>query len=703
MLMDFSGPSGIEYDTTSRFCMAFVLICLLLVICYSNSFFCTWQFDDFGNIIGNAAIKLKDFSLPSLKKAIYADPQTGSISRPLAFLSFAINWYFGKDHVFGYHLVNLFIHCVSSFFLLLAIYGLLLSPLLYDRYRPGERYFISFLAAVLWAVNPIQTQAVTYIVQRMAELAGMFYIIGLYAYIRGRLSKNKGTGILFFLICLLCFLLATASKPNAAVMPISVLLVELIFFNDMSDPLMRRKALLYTTVCGILVASAGFFYFYSNNVNHLLDGYRNRPFSLQNRLLTEPRVIFFYLSEIFYPVPTRLSLEHVYPLSVSLWSPPTTFLCLFALFLLIIATYSMLRRLPVLSFAVLFFLINHLIESSVIPLEIIFEHRNYLPSMFLFFPVSLGILSGMKYYHVQNRMVYRFLVSALTLLVFCLGFGTYVRNMAWRTQKTLWEDALAKAPESPRPYHNLAWGYYEKKGDYAEAIKLYEKAASLGYVCKTNRAQPYYGIGCIYDKLGNYEKAISNYKKAIDITYTYQKPHYKLAVDLIRLKKFGEAEKHADFLLSIVPGDASYLWLKGLVCLDMKRWNKALFFFRKALWLDHSNWKFYFYTGTAMNHLKEYDRAFWFFRRADELVPGNPVVQLSLALCRYSGGHEKDAAGYAARFIDAVGMSSVSEFLKSSPVRFYHIPFGFERIYPMIKDEMKRKINGLKAIVSDLK
>ena len=106
-------------------------------------------------------------------------------------LTFALNWYIGKDNVLGYHIVNNAIHLVTTFFLFLTVLNLLMSPNLKGKYQ-GNEYAIAFLSAILWAVNPIQTQAVTYIIQRMASLAAMFYIIGIYFYLKTRLSAVRG-------------------------------------------------------------------------------------------------------------------------------------------------------------------------------------------------------------------------------------------------------------------------------------------------------------------------------------------------------------------------------------------------------------------------------------------------------------------------------------------------------------------------------
>ena len=182
------------------------------------------------------------------------------------------------------------------------------------------------------------------------------------------------------------------------------------------------------------------------------------------RLMTEPRIVVFYLSQIFYPIISRYSIEHDIAVSTSLLDPWSTLPGIILVLVLIGIGLSQMRKRPILSFAILFFFLNHVIESSIIPLELVFEHRNYLPSLFLFLPVAVAIKWLLDYYKKRNRSLAVILVAFVTILLILLGTGTYTRNRVWLTERTLWEDAAKKAPGSNRPLHNLAWAYYERIG-----------------------------------------------------------------------------------------------------------------------------------------------------------------------------------------------------------------------------------------------
>jgi hypothetical protein len=133
-----------------------------------------WQLDDITNIVNNEGLHLDAMSLEGIKKAFFSDPgRPGGLYRPVACVTFALNYHLGGLDVFGYHAVNLAIHIVASIFLYLLIYHTLCLPSLSEKYA-RRAYSIALLSAVLWAIHPIQVQSVTYIVQRMTSLAGMF-------------------------------------------------------------------------------------------------------------------------------------------------------------------------------------------------------------------------------------------------------------------------------------------------------------------------------------------------------------------------------------------------------------------------------------------------------------------------------------------------------------------------------------------------
>jgi hypothetical protein len=300
---------------------AFVLLGLMLFLAYSNTFDVPFQFDDYHSILGNAEIHARYPHLSTLAEPFASLLEGGRLDRQLAMTTFAVNWYLGKNNPFGYHVVNLAIHILTAYFLFLTLLALFDTPRLTGLYRRKQVIFISLLASALWAVNPIQVQAVTYIVQRMASLCGMFYVLSIYLYVKARYSgiltkKN----VLLYAACCLSFLAGFLTKQNAALLPVSLLLVEAAFFQDLGRKKVRLTFLGIALALGIATVIGGALIFYDGNLSAFVN-YEKRLFTPFERLLTQPRVLLFYLTLIFYPAPHRLSLVHDIEISTSFYHP----------------------------------------------------------------------------------------------------------------------------------------------------------------------------------------------------------------------------------------------------------------------------------------------------------------------------------------------------------------------------------------------
>ncbi|MBU4131640.1 MAG: hypothetical protein KKF12_12540, partial [Proteobacteria bacterium] len=363
---------------------AAVLLGLFVFVVYSNTFNASWHFDDYINIVKNPHIMVSDLYPKTLINTFYASTDNGryagkNLYRPIPMFTFALNWYWGKDSVTGYHCVNIGIHFLSALFLFLSILNLLKTPNI-AAWLTENRYAIALLSSLLWAIHPIQTQAVTYIVQRMTAMAAMFFIASLYGYVKARLTRHAFKKVLFFSISMVLFVCAVLSKENAVMLPLVLLILEFVFFQDLSDKKIRNRALVFAFfgVIAFIILSTSLFL--DNNLLKFLEGYEKRSFTLAQRLMTEPRIVIHYLYQIFYPVDSLYSLENNLPLSLSLFSPWTTLPSMCAILALMAAGLWHIRKYPIFGFAVFFFFLNHFIESSFFPLELRFEHRNYLPS-----------------------------------------------------------------------------------------------------------------------------------------------------------------------------------------------------------------------------------------------------------------------------------------------------------------------------------
>ena len=358
----FSQRFPVFFDREAAFAFFALFITLLLV--YSNSFQGEWHFDDFYTIVENPNIRLQSVNWDDLKKSFYG-PTYGTdsqrIARPVAYASFALNYLFGGTAVLGYHVVNLLIHFSASFFLFLLIRMTLLLPVLKEQYG-SVAYPVALVSTFLWATSPLHVHAVTIIVQRMASLAGLGYVMSLYFYVRARTARTGRGAIAFFLLSGTGALVAFGTKENTAVLPIALLLYDFFFIQGISAD-SAKKTLKWAVLPLAVFVGLGLIYTDFSMERAVYES-GVRPFSPMERLLTQGRVLFLYVSLLLYPIPSRLTFLHEIEISHTIFDPWTTFAAIVAIIFCLLFAALKARKYPLLSFAILFFILNHLIEGT---------------------------------------------------------------------------------------------------------------------------------------------------------------------------------------------------------------------------------------------------------------------------------------------------------------------------------------------------
>lgn len=486
----------------------------LIVLIYSNSLCGEWHFDDIPNIVLNQDIQAKNFTTQIIEKIFSLGFH--NFSRPLSSFTFSLNYLLSDYHTFSYHLVNLCLHIFTFLLLVETITLFYKTPFVDTNPQKTNNYrAIAILTALLWAINPVQTQAVTYIVQRMALLAAFFYLAGIFFYLKFRLSNNKYWRIIFTTFVLVSYFFAYNSKENSVTLPCSIIIIELLFFQN--DSSWRKYNRLIISIL-ILTATAFIlsFLFLEHNSINAVSGYQSRSFSLHERMLSETRIIIFYISQLLLPLPHRLSIAHDITLSQSLINPITGLYSIITIILLIGSAVCLLKKFPIYSFSIFFFFLNHLIESTIIPLELIFEHRNYLPSMFFFWPLTVFFFTTTK--RIQSKKsVYLVINGTLFATIVFLSFSTYTRNETWKTEISLWTDAQQKAPESARPVFYLGVAAYNR-GDVQEALKLYNNALNLTAPSpQLFKSLTHKNIADLNLEIKQINLAIEHYKKSLQL------------------------------------------------------------------------------------------------------------------------------------------------------------------------------------------
>ncbi len=631
---------------------AFGVLFILILLSYSNTFDASWHFDDTNNILKNKPLHLKQLSLENIGKTFFASYDgRGNLYRPAACLSFALNYYFGKTEVSGYHLVNLTIHFLAAFFLYLFIQNTLNLPLLRDRYGQ-DAYFIALLATSLWAINPIQTQAVTYVVQRMSSMAAMFYLAAMYFYLKGRTSEQPSTRIICFILCVLNGLLAIGSKENAIMLPFSILLFDLFLVRGISKKSLRQSLMILSGImlgCMLIVLILR-----GPSVFDLSDlplQYRNRAFTLTERLLTEPRVILFYISLILYPMPGRLCLEHDFTLSTGLLNPPTTLAAILIILALVFISLAKAKRWPLISFSIIFLFLNHLIEGTVLPLELVYEHRNYLPSMFFFVPIAILLLKGFLFFS-NRRLAQSFIILFIILVLISWGHSTFVRNKVWQNPGLLAFDCVEKNPGLARPHHNLG-RFYAGEGLYEDAIAEYETALTKRYMNNlVGRNWTYYNLGSIYQKQGKYDQAIEYYNEALKYQPDFPPTHLNVGLIFIKAGDYVQAEKAFKRASKKNRGNIQAIGNLGYLSLLQGDFDKAVAYLDAVAQNDPQNARALRHLALA-HRLQGNDRkAVILLQRSLNVNPDDPFTLLELSALYAAQGTDLKTAATMNRFFE---------------------------------------------------
>lgn len=460
----------------------FLPLCLAVtVLLYWPGLAGPFTFDDDVNITQNIAIQQEHLTAGGLLSAALSYG-AWPLKRPLSMLSLALNWYASGAHPFGFKFTNLVIHLLNGL-LLYTLTVLLLGALrAASRSIPGrdpkQAHWVALLVTAVWLLHPINVTGVLYVVQRMAALSALFCLAGMLLYTWGRLRIVQGRpgGLMAILAaCVVATPLAFLSKETGVLLPAYLFLIEWLLFGFGADgPRTRRwVAAGFGLTLGLPALWALAFLW--THPTWITDGYQIRPFTLEQRLLTEPRVLWLYLRLLLLPRPSALSLFHDdLPLSDGLLAPWTTLPALLGLAALLLGALALRRRWPLAAFGMLFFFAGHLLESSVFPLEIAHEHRNYLPGIGIWW----ALIPALAAWRLQpgRQPVGGILVMILVLL---FGAGTTLRVTAWRDAYSLALTGVTDHPGSARWQHQMGqilWVIHEASKDPQQRLQLYRQA-----------------------------------------------------------------------------------------------------------------------------------------------------------------------------------------------------------------------------------
>ncbi|MCF8079427.1 MAG: hypothetical protein K9K88_09130 [Desulfobacterales bacterium] len=488
----------------------------------------------------------------------------------MAYLTLAANHSLGGLDPFGYHVLNFAVHALSALLLFFFTYRILCWSA-FGKTRSRESLLsIALLSAALWASHPIQVTAVTYIVQRMAALAGLFTLLAMFSYVEARTAESRLSVGIYTAVCLIFGALAVGSKENAAMLPVNLVLLEIFVVGGRGGKSRRFNVYLFG-LAAFLVLFAGLWF---TDIGKILAGYENRPFTLGERLLTEPRVFLFYLSQLFYPVSQRFTMLHDVELSTGLLTPWTTLPAILLTTALPISAWLLRKRWPLVSFSILFFWVNHLIEGTIIPLEIIFEHRNYLPSMFFFLPVAMVFVHLLEKYSLRHFLPVSAIVF-LTIFMAAQGHTVYLRNELFGHPILLWQDNVAKAPALHRPRHNLGNAYL-KFGTQAKGVEELENALTARASGRNDQKfKTYYNLGLYHLSKKESNLAEKRFREALHISPKNRRALFGMASAMIQERNYPLAQRYIVEVLRAFPAHQEALVALSWIQLRLGRIEAA--------------------------------------------------------------------------------------------------------------------------------
>lgn len=545
----------VDSKPTFQYLISGIMVVLGFLI-YSNILHANFQLDDLQSIVNNFQIR-NIFSPRNIWLA--------GASRFLTNFTFALNYHFGELNVIGYHVTNIFLHIATSFMIFRFAKLVFQTPRLKNEIYAQHAVLLGALAGFVFLTHPIQTQAVTYIVQRASVLAALFYISTCVFFIKSRVAHSR----FYYALALSTMAGALFTKPIVFTLPFTLLLIDLLFLDppkagEKNRFLLLAPFFLTLAVVPFLLSQE----FKSENIFALTA--ETEKISRGDYLLTQFNVIRTYIRLLFLPV--NQNFDYVYPVSHHLLEPPT-FLS-FLLSCVILGTAFQIRtRRPLIAFGIFWFYLTLSVESSIIPIrDVIFEHRLYLPMAgFSLFVVALIYL-----------MIKNIRQAAIIILVIVVIFSglTFRRNFVWADSIRLWQDVVNKSPQKARAYHQLGMSY-DAKGDLDQAIEEFKKAIEISpkhvssyynlamelkkkgnydqafhylnqsAAIRPDFAQTFGGLGTLYFEQKNYEKAIQNFEKSIHLDPKYLDGHYNLAIAYQGAGRANEALKEIEAVRSL--------------------------------------------------------------------------------------------------------------------------------------------------------
>lgn len=619
------------------------IIVFVTFIIYSNTLHNEFQLDDNHVVLNNEKITdLNNFAdIDGWKKLLF--------NRQLALLTVAVNYSIHQYDVFGYHLFNIFIHIFNALLIFWLIQIFFKTPVLRNSSLANHKLEIALFTSLLFAAHPLQIQAVGYITQRMVSLAFMFYLVSCILFLIMRIDVlTKGINwktILLILCIIFSFQLGNYSKEIAVSLPLSLLLIEIIFIRKKDGKPDYKIIALF--IAGIIIVFTAM----------LIIGLPKQSGSIErdSYFYTQINVLVTYIQLLFLPI--DLHVYYDFRIASSFWEPQTllAFLFLLTIFLIGIIFH---KKHPVLAFAVFWFYITQIIESSIFPLQhVIFEYRLY--------PSLVGFSFLITYYSFYfSKSKPRIGFTVLVVIVCFFSVLTYQENKKWKNGESLWSGNIEKAPNHPKPYNYLGY-YLLQKGEYHKALPYFTKSIRLdsnytdplnhrGIIyketgrfnealndfskaikIKPDSKMSYNNRGYAFQAIGEYDLAVKDFKKAIELDQKYHNAIKNLSVVLQKMNRNKEALEYAKNAVNLASDIADYFNNRGNAYYALGHIDSAETDFRKSIVIDPDFYRGWNNIGVVLMKREKYTEAIEYLTKAIELKNNFVDAFFNRAFCFY--------------------------------------------------------------------
>ncbi|MGE0086980.1 MAG: hypothetical protein AB7S75_21460 [Desulfococcaceae bacterium] len=574
----------------------FLLIAAVIFI-YRPALNGPFLFDDSPNIAANQHLQINSLSWESLKTVWLAKHPLKE--RRLSYMSFALNYYWKGMNPRYFRMVNIMIHTGCGLLAAFLFHQILRIPWLASRYG-NARFLIIWASAFLWTLHPIQINAVSYIVQRMTSLSVFFSLLSLnlWMYVRRYLeNKNYIRFSVYLFLCVSAWACGLLCKEQVIVLPGLVLISEFLLFQEEVPKLKWQWFLLPI----LIIACISPFVSATEQIRFLFPKYEYRDFTLSQRLMTESRVLWHYLSLFYFPASQRFTLIYDYPVSRTLLSPPSTIISILAWMFLVLFIWMQRSRYRVFSWMTAWFLVSHLVESTILPLEIIYEHRMYMPSLALALGTLLLIWDGGKRIsiskHIQNIV--------FVLFILLIAASTYIRNMDFKDSVSFYRTELEKYPNSKRILLNLAVALLQS-GEYRESEHILGRLAET-HPYDLHVLQTWYNF-LLYEKKDTekaeevYQQMLKSIREGFFNPIEHMGALEMLVTDFLDTGRYAQACAMLDLLVSDFSQNSLLWYMHGHCLIRQGSWERGGKSLQEAWKLSPDNEEIKYWYGESLIH-----------------------------------------------------------------------------------------------------